>query len=151
MHIQSPMEKENVAKDKRRKSRDDNALNAIRQAKQEERTKNKSYGKRKQKKQTKRKPSKGLSLPTFKPWKIIVGTLALGMLGMLYLNHVFATQELLQEVQQLEREYNQVKRMHDSYRLTYDRMIGPSEIYDNAKQAGFINGGPAEKIITVEK
>ncbi|WP_170245687.1 hypothetical protein [Fodinibius salinus] len=145
------MEKENVAKDKRRKSRDDNALNAIRQAKQEERTENKNYGKRKQKKQKKKKPSNGLSLPTFKPWKVIVGTLVLGMLGMLYLNHVFATQQLLQEVQQLEREYNQVKRMHDNYRLTYDRMIGPSEIYDNAKQAGFINGGPAEKIITVEK
>jgi len=54
-------------------------------------------------------------------------------------------------VQQLERQYNQTKRMHDDYRLTYERMIGPAEIYDKAKSRGFINGGPAEKIIEVEE
>ncbi len=93
------------------------------------------------------------SLPkvTLTPWKIILGAVVLGMLGMLYLNHVFATQELLREVQQLEREYNQAKRLHGSYQLTYDRMIGPAEIYDKAKENGFINGGPAEKVIEVEK
>ncbi len=106
-----------------------------------------NHGRRK----TSDKKNKTFSLFKIKPWKVIVGAVALGMLGILYLNHVFATQELLQEVNQLEREYNQVKRMHDSYKLTYDRMIGPAEIYENAKEAGFINGGPAEKVIEVEK
>lgn len=99
----------------------------------------------------KEKKKSRISLPKVKPWKVILGAFMIGGLGVLYLNHVFATQELLQEVQQLERQYNQTKRMHDDYRLTYDRMIGPAEIYDKAKARGFINGGPAEKIIEVEE
>lgn len=94
---------------------------------------------------------KRLSFPKIKPWKVILGAFVIGVLGVLYLNHVFATQELLHEVQQLEREYNQARRMNAEYRLTYDRMIGPAEIYEKAKELGLINGGPAEKIIEVEK
>lgn len=94
---------------------------------------------------------KRMSFPIMKPWKVILGAFMIGALGVLYLNHVFATQELLREVQQLEREYNQARRMNADYRLTYDRMIGPAEIYEKAKELGFINGGPAEKIIEVEK
>ncbi len=90
-----------------------------------------------------------LSLPSVEPWKIIIGIVIAGLLGMLYLNHVFATQELLAEVQKKEQQYNQVKRSHDSYRLIYDRMIGPAEISAKAKRLGFINGGPAEKVIEV--
>lgn len=99
----------------------------------------------------KEKKKSRISLPKVKPWKVILCAFLIGGLGVLYLNHVFATQELLQEVQQLERQYNQAKRMHDDYRLTYERMIGPAEIYDKAKTRGFINGGPAEKIIEVEE
>lgn len=94
---------------------------------------------------------KRLSLPKLKPWKVILGAVVIGILGVLYINHLFATQQLLQEVQQLEREYNQAKRLHSDYKLTYDRLIGPSEIYDKAKEMGFINGGPAEKVIEVKE
>jgi cell division protein FtsL len=72
-------------------------------------------------------------------------------MGALYLNHVFATEQLLREVQQLEQEYNQVKRVHNDYKLTYEQMIGPAKIYEVAKEQGFVNGGPAEKVIEVEK
>jgi cell division protein FtsL len=92
-----------------------------------------------------------ISLPSVKPWKVILGAFVIGGLGVLYLNHVFATQELLREVQQLEQQYNQAQRMHDDYRLTFDRMIGPAEIYEKAKSQGFVNSGPAEKIIEVEQ
>lgn len=98
----------------------------------------------------KEKKKSRISLPSVKPWKVILGAFLIGAVGVLYLNHVFATQELLREVQQLERQYNQAQRMHDDYRLTFDRMIGPAEIYDKAKARGFINGGPAEKIIEVD-
>lgn len=94
---------------------------------------------------------KRMSFPRLKPWKVILGAFVIGVLGVLYINHVFATQNLLREVQQLEREYNQVRRMHDDYRLTYDRMTGPAEIYEKAKELGLVNGGPAEKVIEVEK
>ena len=145
MLIKSPMKKEKVKQNKRKapsgKKKERSGRTAFKSG-------DNSYGRRIQSDKEKKK---GLSLPSLKPWKVIVGALVMGALGVLYLNHVFATQELLQEVQQLEREYNQVKRMHDDYRLTYDRMIGPAEIYENAKDAGFINGGPAEKVIEVEQ
>ena len=107
-----------------------------------------NFGKRKE---SAKKEKKRLALPKVEPWKVVVGAVVLGISGILYLNHVFATQQLLQEVQQLEVEYNRVKRMHDDYRLTYDRMIGPADIYRKAQGLGFINGGPAEKVIEVEK
>lgn len=145
MLIKSPMKKEKVKKNKRapsngnqKKERRDSSL----------RSNGGDYGKRIKSKENK---STKISLLKVKPWKVIIGTIVMGVLGILYLNHVFATQELLQEVNQLEREYNQVKRMHDDNRLTYDRMIGPAEIYEKAKNRGFINGGPAEKVIEVQK
>jgi hypothetical protein len=136
------MKKEKVKQNKRQTSKKKRKLKKIH---------GKTGGNHGQRKTSAQKKDKTFSLPKLKPWKVIVGAIALGMFGILYLNHVFATQKLLQEVNQLEREYNQTKRMHDSYKLTYDRMIGPAEIYENAKQAGFINGGPAEKVIEVEK
>lgn len=105
-----------------------------------------SYGKR-----IKNGKKKKIPLPDIKPWKVILFSIAIGALGVLYLSHVFATQELLQEVQQLEQEYKKVKRAHDNYRLTFDRMTGPADIYQKAKQQGFINGGPADKVITINK
>ncbi|MDX1617604.1 MAG: hypothetical protein R3224_02380 [Balneolaceae bacterium] len=86
----------------------------------------------------------------FTAWKIIVGALLIGAIGTLYLSHVFATQQLLREVEQLEQEYSKARRHHADYRLTYDRMIGPKEIYQQAKELGFVNGGPADKVIEVE-
>ena len=97
-----------------------------------------------------KKDKKRFSLPSIAPWKVIIGVIIGGLLGLAYLNHVFATQELLGEVQQLEQQYNQTQRSHDSYQLQYDRMIGPAEISEKAKGLGFINGGPAEKVIEVE-
>lgn len=145
MHIKSPLRKEKVKQNKRKTPSD----------KKTKRTPGNSpggrgsnYGRRIKSDEEKQD---GLSWPSLQPWKLIVGALILGLLGVAYLKHVFATQELLREVQQLEREYKQVKRMHDTYRLKYDRMIGPTQIYENAKNAGFINGGPAEKVIEVEK
>ncbi len=85
------------------------------------------------------------------PWKIIVGIIAIGGVGMLYLHHLFATRKLLNNVQQMENKYQQVKRQHKRYKLKYERMIGPAEITKEAKKLGFINGGPAKKIIKVKE
>lgn len=92
----------------------------------------------------------GGTLSGIAPWKIIVTILAAGLLGVGYLSHVFATQQLLRDVHKLERQYEEVRRHHDELRLKYDRMVGPAEIYDRAKDQGFVNGGPAEKIIRIE-
>ncbi len=142
MLIKSPLKKEKVQQNKRPKSNGKKKTirpNGIA-------SKGKNQGRRINPKKQKKKR---LFL-SIKPWKVILGAVVLGGLGVLYLNHVFATQQLLREVNQLEQEYNQIKRTHSDYRLTYDRMIGPAEIYQKAKNLGFINGGPAEKVIEVE-
>lgn len=142
MLIKSPMKKEKVQPNKRRepagKKKNRRSVTGDSQG---------NYGKR----ISQNGKKKRLSLPKLKPWKIILGAVVIGILGVLYINHLFATQQLLQEVHQLEREYNQAKRLHSDFKLTYDRMIGPSEIYDKAKEMGFINGGPAEKVIEVKE
>ncbi|MEQ9309583.1 MAG: hypothetical protein RLN90_09020 [Balneolaceae bacterium] len=92
---------------------------------------------------------KSTSLPKVKPGKVILATVIIGIFGFAYLTHVFATQKLLQEVQLLEQEYNKARQMHDELKLQYDRMVGPAEIYQKAKEQGFVNGGPADKVIIV--
>lgn len=145
MLVQSPMKKENVTKGRKKRRSDDAASDSLRQAYNNKRS---NHGRRKK---SSDEESSTLSLPNVKPWKVIVGTLILGTLGIAYISHVFATQELLQDVQKLERKYKHTKRAHDRYRLKYDQMIGPAAIYENAKKAGFVNGGPAEKVITIEQ
>ncbi len=97
------------------------------------------------------KEDRKVSLPTIKPWKVIVGSIIVGALGLMYLTHVFATQNLLDEVQTLEAEYNRARAQYDELKLRYDRMIGPAEIYRKAENQGFINGGPADKVIIIKK
>ena len=95
--------------------------------------------------------SQKTSLPKIKPGIIILLSLIVGLIGFTYLTHVFATQKLLQEVQALEKEYNSVRQIHDGLKLEYDRMIGPAEIYEKAKKAGFINYGPADYTIKIQE
>lgn len=137
MLVKSPMKKQQV-KENRRKSAPKKKKTTHRK------TSSKNHGRRV------KKGKSTLSLPSVAPWKIILGVIVIGLLGMAYLNHVFATQKLLADVQKLEQKYNQAKRAHDSYRLMYDRMIGPAEISAKAKNLGFINGGPAKKVIEVQ-
>lgn len=105
-----------------------------------------NYGTR----QSAKKDREKVSLPTFTPWKIILGCVLIGICGLVYINHVFSTQEALREVQQLENSFNKTQRIYNEQRLEYDRMIGPKEIYQQARQQGFINAGPADQIITVD-
>ena len=139
MIVKTPLQKKRSGKQSRRAGKGRNGRSPS--------AKHHVYGRRKKNGSGR----KGLSLPKVEPWKIIVGAVGLGILGVLYLNHVFATQKLLGEVQQLQREYNQARRAHADYRLTYDRLVGPSEIYKKAKEHGFINGGPADKVIEVKR
>ena len=93
----------------------------------------------------------GTGFPKIKPGRMILYTIILGALGFAYLTHVFATQKLLEEVQILENEYNKARQQHDELKLQYDRMVGPAEIYEKAKEQGFVNGGPADKVIIIDK
>ncbi|MGF1670815.1 MAG: hypothetical protein ACFCU6_10215 [Balneolaceae bacterium] len=96
-------------------------------------------------------PKTKAKLPVITPWKVILASFLIGACGILYLNHVFTTQQALREVQQLELEYNKAKRLYNEKRLTYDRMIGPKEIYKKARENGFVNAGPADQILIIDK
>jgi hypothetical protein len=89
-------------------------------------------------------------LPVFTPWKIVLASLLIGICGIYYINHVFNTQQTLLEVNQLQIEHNRAMRQYHEKRLIYDRMTGPKEIYQQARQQGFINAGPADLIIKVD-
>lgn len=90
------------------------------------------------------------SIPKLKPWKVILSVIVIGVMGFLYLTHVLATQKLLNEVQMLENNYNKARTEYDEFKLRYERMIGPAEIYRKAQTLGFINGGPAEQVIIIK-
>ncbi|WP_069132754.1 hypothetical protein [Rhodohalobacter halophilus] len=102
-----------------------------------------TYGTRKKEPNQKKKTS----LPAFTPWKVILVSFVIGVCGILYIGHVFSTQQALQEVRQLEIEFNKAQRHYNATRLEYDRLVGPKEIYQRARQQGFINAGPADQII----
>lgn len=85
----------------------------------------------------------------FTPWKVALASIVIGIFGILYINHIFATQEILQEVSRLEAEFNRSKRMYNEQRLNYDRLTGPKEIYEQARMMGFVNAGPASQILII--
>jgi cell division protein FtsL len=136
MIVQSPLKKHDIRPNLRKVSLPDNKSSS---------PKNKRQAKHTGKASTK------ISLPKVKPWKVIVGSIIIGALGLLYLTHVFATQQLLDEVQTLEAEYNRARAQYDELKLRHDRMIGPAEIYRKAEEQGFVNGGPADKVIIIKE
>jgi uncharacterized protein (UPF0335 family) len=95
--------------------------------------------------------TKKTKLPAFTPWKVALASFLIGICGIFYIGHVFSTQQTLMEVNQLENEYNQAKRLYQEQRLIYDRKTGPKEIYQQARSQGFVNAGPADQIIYITK
>lgn len=85
-----------------------------------------------------------------KAGRLILWTLILGVLGYGYLTHVFATQQLNSEVNDLRRQFENVQANHASQALTYDRMTGPAEVYRRARELGFIDPGPADHVIIID-
>ncbi|MEX0680437.1 MAG: hypothetical protein WD097_03575 [Balneolales bacterium] len=85
------------------------------------------------------------------PWKLILFSIFLGISGVLYLTHLFQTQNILSEVQQLRREYERAHRIHADTRRTYDRMTGPVEVYRQAEAMGMMYGGANDPVIIVDR
>ena len=141
MYIHSPINKKETDSKLRRI---DAPSSNKRYGKQNTGNRNKSFTKKQRKGRSK-------SWKNIKPWKVIVGTIVLGLMGILYLTHVFTTQQILRDVEQLERQHQKAKRIYMDRKLIYDRLTGPTFIYPKAKSMGFVNGGPADQIIEVER
>ena len=112
---------------------------------------NNQYDKKEKARKANIPEAKKIAIPQVKPWKVFMAILGLGTFGFMYLNHVFSTQKLLNEIQLLEQEYSKANNIHDEYKLQYDKLVGPSEIYERAKELGFIDKGPADQVIKVKE
>lgn len=99
----------------------------------------------------KKKTERNIRWPKIRPWKIIVATIIVGLAGVLYLNHVFETQQLYSEVNHLQREHDKAMRIYADRRYVYNRMIGPADIYSKAHKLGLIDGGTSDQVITIPK
>ena len=84
------------------------------------------------------------------PGRLIVYSLLFGLAGSLYLTHVFQTQSILSEVQQLRREHERVQRIFNDTRRTYDANTGPAEVYRRAESLGLVSGGAADPILYID-
>lgn len=96
------------------------------------------------------KEAKAFQMPKMTPWKLILGSVLLGLAGVAYINHVFSTQKSLAEFNTLQRQYEQVRRDYADRKFTYDRMVGPSDIYSKARGLGFVNSGATDPVIVID-
>lgn len=103
----------------------------------------------KPKRSAKKSESRRLVVPSIAPWKMVLGSICIGLCGLLYITHLLSTQQLLEEVQTLQHEYNRTHRIYNETKLQYDRMTGPKEIYQRARDAGFVNAGPTDYILNL--
>ena len=131
MMVSSPLHRKNVKPNLRKINSNDSIYSPSKKA-------NKKIGQR-----------TGIKLSCFKSAKIIAFTIVAAFLGFIYLTHVFATQKLLGQVHELQKEYEQSLQVHDDLKLRYNRMTGPVNIYRNARELGFINAGPADQILEI--
>lgn len=81
------------------------------------------------------------------PAKMIIGSLIIGVLGYFYISHVFYMQRLHAEVLRLRSVHAQVRLDQLNTQLTYERMTGPADVYQRARQIGLIDGGPADNLL----
>jgi hypothetical protein len=93
-------------------------------------------------------PAEEATINRVTPWKMIAFTVALGVFGYLYIAHVFYTQRLLTEVNQLRSQFENARIDNTDAKLTFERMTGPAEVYNRARSLGLVDGGPADKILT---
>ena len=103
-----------------------------------------NYGARKSNKTTK-------PIITIAPRKLILWAVITGIMGFSYITHVFNTQQVLAQVNETRVEYERARIIYDNRALIYHRMTGPAEIYSRAKEQGFIDKDPSDRIIEVRR
>ncbi len=81
------------------------------------------------------------------PGKLILWSLVAGVCGFAYITHVFTTQQLLQEVNEVRLEHDKVKNVHEDQLLTYEQLTGPAAVFTRARTLGYEQSGPADYVI----
>jgi hypothetical protein len=81
---------------------------------------------------------------------MILWSLGIGLLGFLYMGYQYGTQQTLMEVRGLEKSYRQSLLEVQDLQMQLDRMTGPKEIYQKAREQGFVNAGTDHRVLRVE-
>lgn len=68
-----------------------------------------------------------------------------------YVGHVHATQDLLAHLQQLRRENLQLHLKYNRLKGDFDRMVGPSVIYERARRLGLVEDARQGPTIEIER
>ncbi len=107
-----------------------------------------SYGKPKSK-STGRKKTFFAGWPGFSiaPGKVIFWSMVIGVAGFIYITHVFTTQNLLQDVNEVRLEYDKVRSIHETRVLDFEQITGPAAVFSRARELGYEQSGPADYII----
>jgi hypothetical protein len=67
----------------------------------------------------------------------------------LYVGHIYATQQLLDDMQSLRRENLALHLRHNRVKGSFDQASGPSVIYERAGRLGLKPASPTDPVITV--
>lgn len=81
--------------------------------------------------------------------KFVLGVLAVAIVFTLYVGHVYATQELVQEVERLSRERLELELEYNRVRGQFDRVTGHDDIWERARALGLREAVPTGERLEV--
>lgn len=82
--------------------------------------------------------------------RVALGILAVAGLFTLYVGHIYATQDVLTDVQRLEKENMELELKKNQLSSAWDRATAPAVIHKRAPELGLIEGVPQGETIIVE-
>jgi cell division protein FtsL len=81
--------------------------------------------------------------------RFVLGVLAVAIVFTLYVGHVYATQELVQEVERLSRQRLELDLEYNRVRGQFDRMTGHDDIWQRARDLGLREAVPTGERLEV--
>lgn len=81
--------------------------------------------------------------------RFVLGVLAVAIVFTMYVGHVYATQELVQEVERLSRERLELDLEYNRVRGQFDRVTGHDDIWERARALGLREAVPAGELLEV--
>ena len=97
-----------------------------------------------------RPPSEGAFLENVSTLRFSLLILAVAAVFTLYVGHVHATTDLYNQLQQARAEHQRLHLKHNRLQGEFDRRVGPSVIYERARELGLQGSVTYGPPITVE-
>ena len=81
--------------------------------------------------------------------RFVLGVLAVAIVFTLYVGHIYATQELVQEVERLSRQRLELDLEYNRVRGQFDRVTGHDDIWERARDLGLREAVPTGERLEV--